>query len=168
MIFPYKILALELYFSGKWLSLHQKIKWSLKQCRIKNWKETHSFPSRNPFILYTSLFYWLSERYKYLESFSGVVCCNKHLCPFLTLTQRCSSQDRGITTFGKLHQLADKNFLLGCRWYVVQYLILLRSVDTDVFGGTKIANLRIKVVGMNVISWLLIESRIYDIIKVND
>ena len=50
----------------------------------------------------------------------------------------------------------------------MQYLIFLGAVDTDVFGSAKIANLRIKVVGMNVISWLLIESRIYDIIKVND
>ena len=69
---------------------------------------------------------------------------HKHLCPFLALTQRCSSQDCGIATLGKLHQLADKDFLLGCRWYVMQYLILLRSVDTDVLGSAKIANLRIK------------------------
>ena len=138
---------------------------SLKHCRIKKGKETRSFPNRNPFILYSFLFYWLSERYKFIKSFAGIVCCYQHLCPFLALTQRCSSQDCGIATLGKLHQLADKNFLLGCRRYVMQYLILLRSVDTDVFGGTKIANLRIKVMGMNVIGWLLIESRIYNLIR---
>lgn len=33
----------------------------------------------------------------------------------------------------------------------MQYLIFLGAVDTDVFGSAKIANLRIKVVGMNVI-----------------
>ena len=33
----------------------------------------------------------------------------------------------------------------------MQYLILLRAVDTDVFGSAKIANLRIKVIGANVI-----------------
>ena len=154
MIFPHKILVLELYFIGKWLSLHQKIKCSLKRCRIKRRKETRSFPTRNPFILYSFLFYWLSERYKYLESFAGVVGCNKHLCLFLALTQRCSSQDCGIATLSKLHQLADKDFLLGCRRYVMQYLIFLGAVDTDVFGSAKIANLRIKVIGANVIGWL--------------
>ena len=145
-----------------------RIKCSLKHCRIKKGRETRSFPNRTPFILYSFLLYWLSERYKSLGSFAGVVCCNQHLCSFLALTERRTSQKRGISTFGKLHQFADKDFLLGCRWYVMQYLILLRSVDTDVFGSAKIANLRIKVVGMNVIGWLLIESRIYDIIKVND
>ena len=33
----------------------------------------------------------------------------------------------------------------------MQYLVLLRSVDTDVLGSAKIANLRIKVIGANVI-----------------
>ena len=157
-----------MYFIGKWLSLYYKIKCSLKQCGITNEKETRSFPTRNPFILYSFLLYWLSERYKFLESFAGVVCCDKHLCSFLTLTERRTSQDCGIATLGKLHQLADKDFLLGCRRNVVQYLILFRAVDTDVLCRAEVANLRIKVVGMNVIGWLLIESRIYDIIKVND
>ena len=157
-----------MYFIGKWLSLYYKIKCSLKQCGITNEKETRSFPTRNPFILYSFLLYWLSERYNILESFAGVVCCDKHLCSFLTLTERRTSQDCGIATLGKLHQLADKDFLLGCRRNVVQYLILFRAVDTDVLCRAEVANLRIKVVGMNVIGWLLIESRIYDIIKVND
>ena len=126
----------------------------MRQCRIKKGKETRSFPSHNPFTLYSFLFYWLSERYNILESFAGVVCCDKHLCPFLALTQRCSSQDCGIATLGKLHQLADKYFLLGCRWYIMQYLVLLRSVDTDVLGSTEVANLRIKVIEVNVIGWL--------------
>ena len=150
-----------MYFIGKWLSLHYKIKCSLRQCRIKKGKETRSFPSRNPFTLYSFLFYWLSERYNILESFAGVVCCNQHLCPFLALTQRCSSQDCGIAALGKLHQLADKNLLFGRRRYVMQYLVLFRAVDADVFGSAKIANLRVKVMGVNVISWLLIENRIY-------
>ena len=133
----------------------------MKHCRIKRGKETRSFPTRNPFTLYSFLFCWLSERYKFIESFPRVVCCNQHLCSFLALTQRCSSQKRGIATLGKLHQFADKNFLLGCRWYVMQYLVLLRAVDADVLCRTEVANLRIKVMGMNVISWLLIENRIY-------
>ena len=106
-------------FIRKALSLHYQFKCSLRQCWIKKGEETRSFPCRNPFTLYSFLFYWLSERYNILESFAGIVCCNQHLCPFLTLTQRCSSQKRGIATLGKLHQLADKNFLLGRRRYVV-------------------------------------------------
>ena len=126
----------------------------MRHCRIKKGKETRSFPTRNPFILYSFLFYWLSERYRFIESFAGVVCCNQHLCSFLALTQWCSSQKCGIATLGKLHQFADKHLLFGCRWYIMQYLILLRSVNTDVLGCTKIANLRIKVIEVNVIGWL--------------
>ena len=138
-----------------------RIYWSLKHCRIKKGKETRSFPSRNPFILYSFLFYWLSERYNILESFARVVGGDEHLRLFLTLTQRCTSQECGITRLGKLHQLADKNLLLGRGRYVMQYLVLLGAVDTDVLGCAKVANLRIKVMGVNVISWLLIENRIY-------
>ena len=127
------------------------IQGSLKHCRIKKGKETRSFPSRNPFTLYSFLFYWLSERYKFIESFARVVSCNEHLCLFLTLTQWCSSQKRGIATLGKLHQLADKYLLLRRRWYVMQYLIFLGSVDTDVLGCAKVAYLRIKVIEANVI-----------------
>lgn len=47
-------------------------KWSLRHCRIKKGKETRSFPNRNPFLLYSVLFYWLSERYKILKSFTGI------------------------------------------------------------------------------------------------
>ena len=130
----------------------------MRQCRIKKGEETRSFPSRNPFTLYSFLFYWLSERYRFLESFAGIVCCNQHLCPFLALTQRCSSQDCGIATLGKLHQLADKNLLFGCRWYVMQYLILLRSVNTDVLGCTKIANLRIKSNWRELMIWYWVDS----------
>ena len=126
-------------------------KWSLKLCRIKKGKETRSFPSRNPFTLYSFLFYWLSERYRFLESFARVIRCDEHFCPSLALTQRCSSQDSGISTLGKLHQLADKNLLLGRGRYVMQYLVLLGAVDTDVLGCAKVANLRIKVMGVNVI-----------------
>ena len=123
----------------------------MRQCRIKSRKETRSFPTRNPFTLYSFLFYWLSERYRFLESFSSVVSCNEHLCLFLTLTQWCSSQKRGIATLGKLHQLADKLLLFRRGRDVVQYLVFLGSVDTDVLGCAKVAYLRIKVIGANVI-----------------
>ena len=106
-------------FIRKALSLHYQFKCSLRQCWIKKGEETRSFPCRNPFTLYSFLFYWLSERYNILESFAGIIGCNKHLCPFLALTQRCSSQDCGIATLSKLHQLADKDLLFGRRRYVV-------------------------------------------------
>ena len=147
------------------ISLQHRTESSLRHCRIKKGKETHSFPNRNPFLLYSLLFYWLSGRYKILKSFSGVVGCNKHLCLFLALTQRCSSQDCGIATLGKLHQLANKHLLLGCRRNVMQYLILLRSVNSDVLGSSEIANLCIKVClwalayWLQVISWLSISPR---------
>ena len=127
------------------------IQGSLKHCRIKKGKETRSFPSRNPFTLYSFLFYWLSERYKFIESFPRVVSCNEHFCSFLALTQWRSSQERGIATLGKLHQLADKNLLLGCGRNVMQYLVLLRSVNANILCRAEIANLRIKVMGVNVI-----------------
>ena len=138
---------------------------SLRHCRIKKWKETRSFPSRNPFILYSFLVCWLSERYKILESFTCVVGGDEHLCLFLALAERRTSQKCGVTRLGELHQLADK-FLLLRRWrYVVQYLVLLGAVDTDVLSGTEVAYLRIKVMGVNVIDWLLIKSRIYNLIR---
>ena len=64
-------------FHQKILSLHYQFKRSLGRCRIKNRKETRSFPTRNPFILYSSLFYWLSERYKILKSFMGIAFARK-------------------------------------------------------------------------------------------
>lgn len=146
------------WFHQKVLSLHYQIKCSLRHCRIKKGKETCSFPNRNPFILYSFLFCWLSERYKFIESFAGVVSCNEHLCLFLTLTQWCTSQECGIARLGELHQLADEFFLFGRGRYVVQYLVFLGSVDTDVLCRAKIANLRIKVIEANVIGWLQKES----------
>ena len=42
-----------------------------------------------------------------------------------------SAEDGGITRLGKLHQLLDEVLLLGCRWYVMKDLVLLRSVHTN-------------------------------------
>ena len=115
----YEFLEIRIPSCEKFISLQTRIKSSLRHCKRKKEKETRSFPSRNPFILYSFLVCWLSERYKILESFAGIIGCNKHLCFFLALTQRCSSQKRGIATLGKLHQLADKNLLFGRGRYVV-------------------------------------------------
>ena len=127
------------------------IQGSLKHCRIKKGKETRSFPSRNPFTLYSFLFYWLSERYKFIESFPRVIGCDKHLRLFLALAEWFAPEQRGITRLGELHQFADE-LLLFRRWrYVMQYLVLLGSVDTDVLCRAEVANLRIKVIEANVI-----------------
>ena len=126
-------------------------KWSLKLCRIKKGKETRSFPSRNPFTLYSFLFYWLSERYRFLESFARVISCNQHLCLFLTLAQRRTPQKRGITVFGKLHQLADKLLLFRCRRNVMEYLVFFGTIDAYILCCAEIANLRIKVIEVDVI-----------------
>lgn len=125
---------------------------------MKRGKETCSFPTRNPFTPHSFLLYWVSERYKLVESFAGVVGGDEHLCLFLALAERRTSQKCGVTRLGELHQLADK-FLLLRRWrYVVQYLVLLGAVDTDVLSGTEVAYLRIKVIEANVIGWLQKES----------
>ena len=139
------------WFHQKVLSLHYQIKCSLRHCRIKKGKETCSFPSRNPFSLYSFLFYWLSERYNIFESFAGVISCNQHLCLFLTLAQRRTPQKRGITVFGKLHQLADKLLLFRCRRNVMEYLVFFGTIDAYILCCAEIANLRIKVIEANVI-----------------
>lgn len=41
---------------------------SLKHCRKKKGNKSCLFPSRNPFLLSSFLFYGLSERYKHFES----------------------------------------------------------------------------------------------------
>ena len=121
--------------------------------------------SRWGLLFYCTSFWNLQPLLTTVTPFTCVVSCNEHLCLFLTLTQWCSSQKRGIATLGKLHQLADKLLLFRRGRDVVQYLVFLGSVDTDVLGCAKVAYLRIKVMGVNVIDWLLIKSRIYNLIR---
>ena len=87
-----------------------------------------------------------------ITHFNGVVRGDKHLCLFLALAERRTSQECGIACLGELHQLADELFLFRRGRYIVQDFVLLGSVDTDVLSRAEIANLRIKVMGMNVIS----------------
>ena len=126
-------------------------KWSLKLCRIKKGKETRSFPSRNPFTLYSFLFYWLSERYRFLESFPRVVGGDEHLCLFFCFRELFPSQYRGIARLGKLHELADEDFLVGRGRDVVQYLSLVGTDNAHILRCTVICNLIIKVSGADVI-----------------
>jgi len=57
-----------------------------------------------------------------------------------------------LTSFPQKGIILKILLLSGRGRYVVQYLILLRAVNTDVLGCAEIANLRIKVMGVNVIS----------------
>ena len=127
------------------------IQGSLKHCRIKKGKETRSFPSRNPFTLYSFLFYWLSERYKFIESFAGVVGGDKHLRLFLRFRKRQPAQKCGIASLGELHQLLYEVLLLRRGRYVVQYLILVGTIYAHVLCRAVVRDFRIKVMGVNVI-----------------
>ena len=68
----------------------------MRQCRIKSRKETRSFPTRNPFTLYSFLFYWLSERYRFLESFAGMF----YKCSSLTSLDLSSFNTANVTDMG--------------------------------------------------------------------
>ena len=70
-----KILENCILYCESFISLQHRTESSLRHCRIMKGKETHSFPNRNPFLLYSLLFCWLSERYKILKSFAGIVRC---------------------------------------------------------------------------------------------
>ena len=61
-----------------------------------------------------------------------VVRGDEHLRLFLRFRQRQPAEQCGIARLGKFHQLFDEIFLVGCGRYVVQYLVLVRSVHTHV------------------------------------
>ena len=64
---------------------------------------------------------------------SCIVGGDKHLCLLLRFRQRHSAQQRRVARLRKFHQLFDEIFLVRRRRYVVQYLILVRTVHTHVF-----------------------------------
>ena len=61
-----------------------------------------------------------------------VVSGDEHLRLFLRFRQRQPAQQRGVASLRKFHQLFDEILLVGCGRYVVQYLILMRTVHTHV------------------------------------
>ena len=63
---------------------------------------------------------------------AGVVGGDKHLRLFLRFRQGRSAQQRGVTRLGELHQLLNEVLLLRRRRYVVQYLVLVRTVHAHV------------------------------------
>ncbi len=70
--------------------------------------------------------------------FAGIVRGNQHLRLFLRFRQRFTTEYRGIAVFGKRHQFGDKILLIGCGRYFAQYLLLFRTVNTDIGGGSVI------------------------------
>ncbi|MDU2330121.1 MAG: hypothetical protein E7D78_09300 [Prevotella bivia] len=123
----------------------------MKHCRIKKGKETRSFPSRNPFTLYSFLFYWLSERYKFIESFAGIVRGDEHLRLFFRFRKRQPAQQGGIARLGELHQFLYEVLLFRRGRYMVQYLVLGRTVNAHILRRAVVRDFRIKVMGVNVI-----------------
>ena len=71
---------------------------------------------------------------------TGIVRCDEHLRLLLRLRQRTASQYCGIATLGELHQLLDKLLLLGCRRNVMEYLVLMGTVNADSLRGSIIGN----------------------------
>jgi len=61
-----------------------------------------------------------------------VVGGDKHLRLFLRFRQRQSAQQRGVARLRKFHQLFDEILLVGRGRYMVQYLVLVRTIYTHI------------------------------------
>ena len=83
--------------------------------------------------------------------FPRVVCCDEHLCLLFRFRELFASQYRGIARLGKLHEFPNENLLVGRGRNVVQYLVLVRTDNTHILRRSVIGDLRIKVMGVNVI-----------------
>ncbi|TSE50845.1 hypothetical protein EH215_04283 [Phocaeicola vulgatus] len=66
---------------------------------------------------------------------------DKHLRLLLRFRQGRSAQQRGVTRLGELHQLFDEILLVGRGRYVMQYLVLTRTIHTHVLRRAVIGNL---------------------------
>ncbi len=77
---------------------------------------------------------------------TGIVRGDEHLCLSLSFRQRFTPQYCGVAALCKLHQLLDKFLLLWRRRDIVQYLVLCRTVNTNIFCGL-------------IVRYLIIESR---------
>ena len=70
-----------------------------------------------------------------------VVSGDEHLRLFLRFRQRQPAQQCGVTRLGKFHQLFDEILLVGCRRYVMQYLVLVRTIHTHILCRAVIGDL---------------------------
>ena len=73
-----------------------------------------------------------------------VVGSDEHLCLLFRFRQRQPAQQRGVARLRKFHQLFDEILLVGRRRYVVQYLVLVRTVHTHVLRCAVVGNLVVK------------------------
>ena len=76
--------------------------------------------------------------------FSGVVCCDEHLCLLFRFRELFASQYRGIARLGKLHEFFDKDFLVGCGRDVVQYLVLVGTDNAHVLRRAVVGDFVVK------------------------
>ena len=76
--------------------------------------------------------------------FTGVIRSNQHLCLIFPIGQFTTIEQFPVACLCKLNQTVDKCRLVGRGWYVMQYLILLRPVDADIGGCTKVGDFGIK------------------------
>ena len=73
-----------------------------------------------------------------------VVGSDEHLCLLLRFRQRQPAQQRGVASLRKFHQLLDEILLVGRRRYVVQYLVLVRTVHTHVLRRAVVGDFVVK------------------------
>ena len=71
----------------------------------------------------------------------GIVRCDKHLRLLLRFRERRSAEQGGVARLGELHQLLYEVLLLRCGRYVVQYLVLVRTIHTHIFRRAVVGNL---------------------------
>ena len=70
-----------------------------------------------------------------------IVGSDEHLRLLLRFRQRRSAQQRGVARLGELHQLLYEVLLFRRRRYMVQYLVLVRTIHTHVLRRAVIGNL---------------------------
>ena len=73
--------------------------------------------------------------------FPCVVSGNEHLRLLLRLRQRRPAEYRSVAALGELHKFSDELLLLRSRRYVVQYLVLLRSVHSHILRRAVVCDL---------------------------
>jgi len=73
-----------------------------------------------------------------------VVGSDEHLSLLFRFRQRQPAQQRRVTCLGKFHQLFDEILLVGCRRYVVQYLVLVRTIHTHVLRRAVVGDFVVK------------------------
>ena len=85
---------------------------------LKEWIESYESTRMTPINEHTAI---ITSEYNMV-----------HLRLFLRFRQRQSAEQCGIARLGKFHHLFDEIFLVGRGRYVVQYLVLVRTVHAHI------------------------------------